>query len=97
MLGVSSLRSARSREPWYTARRPPRSNRSDRWSASMRYLLCGASVVVATWEEVDPVGSHQIHEAMFLRDPARPHIGSEVLERLGLPDSLEGIPSDGFN
>lgn len=38
-----------------------------------------------------------IDDAVFLGEPARPHIGSKALQGLGLAESMKWVPDDGFN
>lgn len=45
-------------------------------------------------EEVDPIVTDEINDTVFLREPARPDPGSQVLEWLGLSDSGERVAQD---
>jgi hypothetical protein len=53
--------------------------------------------MVAAHQEVDPPLPNQIHKSMFLRNASRPYIAAEMLQRLGLADSVEWIPHHGFH
>jgi hypothetical protein len=53
--------------------------------------------VIPALEEIDPVGPDEIDEAVLLRDAPGPGAGSEMLQRLRLPDSLEWVAQDGFD
>src|SRR6266508_2248364 len=48
-------------------------------------------------EKVNSVIRDEVNDAMFLRQPARPGSGEEVLQRFGLPDSREGFTEDCFD
>ena len=54
-------------------------------------LLGARSVVVATHQEVDTVVSHEVDEAMFLRDAPRPDVGPKMLDGLRLSDASERV------
>src|SRR5260370_22902995 len=54
-------------------------------------------VVIATLEEIDTIFPHQVDDPMFGGEAAAPYVGPQVLQRLGLTDSGEGIPHDGFH
>lgn len=55
------------------------------------------SVVVTALQELDSVGLDQIDTAMLLRDAPGPDIGTEVFQRLGLADAVEGVAQNGLN
>ena len=55
------------------------------------------SIVVTGLKEVDAVLPDQIHEPVLLREPARPGSGREVLQRLRLADTSEGIAENGLH
>lgn len=52
----------------------------------------GPSVVIARLEEINAVAAHEINDSVLLREPARPGIGSQVLEWLWLANPGEWIP-----
>ena len=56
-----------------------------------------ASVVVAGLQEVDPIVLHEVDDAMFLGQAARPGAGVEILQRLRLADAGEGIAENGLD
>jgi len=48
-------------------------------------------------QEINPVISHQIDDAMFLRQPSGPGSRCEVAQRFRLADALEGITKNGLD
>ena len=63
-------------------------------------VLFGAwpvSVVVATLQELDPVGFNQVNTAMLLRNTSGPNIRTEIFQQLGLADANEGGEQNGLN
>jgi hypothetical protein len=62
-----------------------------------RKALAKKLIVVASLEEVDAIVANEIHEAMLLGDPARPSVGSDVLEGFRLAYSDEGVAKDGVD
>lgn len=55
------------------------------------------AVMVSRLQEVNSVIAHEIDNAMFLRQPARPTTRAKIFERFGLPDSFKRIAQDGFH
>lgn len=53
--------------------------------------------MVATHQEVDSIVAHEVDEAVFLRDPARPDVGPEVLDGFGLSNAGERVTHDRFD
>jgi hypothetical protein len=53
--------------------------------------------MIAGLEKVNTVSAHQIHKAMLLGQPVRPHAGSKILQRFWFPKPLEGITSYRFH
>jgi hypothetical protein len=53
--------------------------------------------VSSAHQEIDSFVANQIHESMLLGDPSRPQVRTEVAQRFGLTDSLEGISDYGFD
>ena len=56
-----------------------------------------ALVVVATLQELNPVGLDQVNTAMLLRDAPGPNIGTQIFQRFGLADAIEGVAQNGLN
>jgi len=56
-----------------------------------------ASVVVASLQELDPLGFHQIDATMFLSDSPRPHIWAKIFQWLWVADPLEWITQYGLD
>ena len=52
------------------------------------------SIVIASLEEVDPLGSHAVHQSMLLGEPARPDVRAHCPQRLRFPDTVERIAQD---
>lgn len=53
--------------------------------------------MVPCLEEVDPVRAHQINDPVFLRQPAGPHIRSEVFQQFRLADAGKRVPQGGID
>jgi len=53
--------------------------------------------VVSRLQEINPIITHQIDQAVLLRQPPRSCPGREVAQRLRLADALEGVAQDGFD
>jgi hypothetical protein len=53
-----------------------------------------SSVVVARLEKVDPNSANQVDDPVLLGEAAGPGTGRQILQRLRLPDSLEGVAHD---
>jgi len=48
-------------------------------------------------EEIDTIVLDEVDHPMLLRESARPHAGSQVLQRLGLSDAAERVAQNGFD
>jgi len=48
-------------------------------------------------KEIDAVCAYGVHHPMFLGNATRPRPCQNVLQRLGLPDTLERIPHHGLH
>src|SRR3954452_12353068 len=55
------------------------------------------SVVIAGLKELDAIVRHEVNQPMLLRKSPGPRSGSQILQRLRLPDSREWVAKDGFN
>ena len=55
------------------------------------------SIMIAPLQEVDAVLQHPVNQPVFLRQAAGPDTLGEMLERLGLADTGEGIAQDGLH
>src|SRR3954447_7800352 len=55
------------------------------------------SVVIARLKELDPIVRHEVDQPMLLRESSRPRSGSQILQRLRLPDSREWVAKGGFD
>jgi hypothetical protein len=53
--------------------------------------------VVPTLQEVDPVVAHEVDDAVFLRQPARPEVRAEMAKRLRLADPGEWLADNRLN
>ena len=59
-----------------------------------RRLANVQSVVITRLQEVDPAIPDEVDDAMLFGETARPRAGRQVLQRLGLPNTREGITED---
>src|SRR5680860_96809 len=64
------------------------------WARVRRH---GNSIVVARLQEVDSVARYQVHDAMLLRESARPCIRRQILERFRLADTDGWITQYGLD
>jgi hypothetical protein len=64
---------------------------------SMGSLVFPHSIVVAGLEKLDAVLEDFVDESVGLSDPARPHVATEILERLRLAEPLEGVAQHGLH
>ena len=55
------------------------------------------SIVVPRLEKVDPAHTNEVDQAVLLGDSAGPAPRKVELERLGLAETLEGVPEDRFD
>lgn len=55
------------------------------------------SVVIACLQEIDVIGRHQVHDAVFFRKTTGPCSCKHIFERLWFSNSLKWIPEDSFN
>ena len=51
-------------------------------------------VVIAALQEFDPVGFDQVDTAMLLRNTPGPDIRTQIFQRFGLADAIEGVAQD---
>jgi len=57
----------------------------------------GLSIMVARLKKIDSVATHQAHQPVLLRDPARPSSFQKMLERLGLANPGEWLTQHGLD
>jgi hypothetical protein len=73
---------------------------SERATARASSSVIGSSphsIVVAGLEKLDTVLEDFVDESVGLIDPARPHVATEILERLRLAETLEGVAQHGLH
>src|SRR2546426_608222 len=53
--------------------------------------------MITSLEKVNTVRAHQIHQAMLLGEPARPHACAKILQRFWFAKTSEGITQNRFH